>query len=45
MSRKGQYYRLWELQQGNFAVDEDDYEGKTETVQMDIDVEDAIVYT
>ena len=47
LKRKGQYYRLWEMQQGNFAVNAESE--KTESGSMiedaGFDDEDTVVYT
>ena len=29
LEKKGQYYRLWEMQQGNFVIREDEIKRKT----------------
>ena len=43
LKNKGKYYQLWEMQQGNFKIDQ----GENTTVMEDIEVieEDVISYT
>lgn len=50
--RKGQYYRLWEMQQGNFIIKDNDLDKKQINMgaidsyaDMDEDDEDTVVYT
>ena len=43
LARKGEYYRLWEMQQGNFVVKEES-ENKTKVEVPELD-ENEISYT
>lgn len=46
LEKKGQYYRLWEMQQGNFVIkDEEEINRDIINSQIDEDDEDTVVYT
>ena len=44
-----QYYKLWEMQQGNFVIKDDNYNSNSgiiySQIEMDEDDEDTVVYT
>ena len=44
-----QYYKLWEMQQGNFVIKDDNYNSNSRAInsqiEMDEDDEDTVVYT
>ena len=43
LEKQGEYYRLWEMQQGNFIVEDEGKEAVMETIKED--TEDVISYT
>ncbi len=45
LAAKGIYYRLWEMQQGNFINDKQTKETKKYTMSIENDDEDTLVYT
>ena len=49
LEKRGQYYKLWEMQQGNFVIKDDNYNSNSGTInsqiEMDEDDEDTVVYT
>ena len=48
LKKRGQYYKLWEMQQGNFVIREDkqlDREVINSKAKMNGDDEDTVVYT
>ena len=44
LKRKGQYYRLWEMQQGNFRIEKDEENYLPENVEED-NLEGVMSYT
>ena len=49
LEKRGQYYKLWEMQQGNFVIKDDNYNSNSgainSQIEMDEDDEDTVVYT
>ena len=52
LEKKGQYYKLWEMQQGNFIIKDDELENSqlnsgtiNSSTEMEEDDEDTVVYT
>ena len=49
LEKRGQYYKLWEMQQGNFVIKDDNYNSNgraiNSQIEMDEDDEDTVVYT
>ncbi len=46
LAKKGQYYRLWEMQQGNFIIKDENETADTElSGEIEEDDEDTVVYT
>ena len=45
LEKQGQYYRLWEMQQGNFMNTVNDNEPEDNSVLEEADDEDILVYT
>ena len=49
LEKRGQYYKLWEMQQGNFVIKDDNYNSNSRAInsqiEMDEDDEDTVVYT
>ncbi len=43
LKKEGRYYQLWEMQQGNFIIRNEETEGEPDTVE-EADDEDALVY-
>ena len=45
LNKQGQYYRLWEMQQGNFMNTVNDDEVEEDSIMEETDDEDILVYT
>ena len=49
LEKRGKYYKLWEMQQGNFVIKDDNYNLNSviinSQIEMDEDDEDTVVYT
>ena len=49
LEKRGKYYKLWEMQQGNFVIKDDNYNSNSRAInsqiEMDEDDEDTVVYT
>ena len=49
LEKRGQYYKLWEMQQGNLVIKDDNYNSNSgiinSQIEMDEDDEDTVVYT
>lgn len=45
LEKKGQYYKLWEMQQGNFEIREEQVPEKSAEVAFDEDLDGVISYT
>lgn len=49
LEKRGQYYKLWEMQQGNFAIRDENHNSSDEETNLQIEIEeddeDTVVYT
>ena len=49
LEKRGQYYKLWEMQQGNFAIRDENHNSSDEETNLQIEIEeddeDTVMYT
>ena len=49
LEKRGQYYKLWEMQQGNFAIWDENHNSYDEETNLQIEIEeddeDTVMYT